>query len=462
MGRWSWKEWAGVLGVAVALRALVALVLLGPMPMVSDARDYFEVAERFASGEFGGAFYWPPGEPLVIACALGPLGKSVLVARIATIAISTASVALTALVARELAGAAAGTIAGWIAAAYVPSVVLSGQTYAQHLAALCLAAVAYFGLRALRDRRRSLFAWTGTALGLGCLTRPSMVSVVPVLLAAWAYTARRHRGSLRPLGLGAALTACCALALVIPAQVHDWRAGAGWTISTNNERNLWLGNNPYTPDYKTSHLGQRSLDELPAEARSYLESFYARPDARAAMRSATLQYVVHHPLRTALRTFNRATSFWGFDYLGSREIQNWRGWSTREAMPVLALEVGSYVAVAALALVGLLALSGACAPGWRSWLVALIVAYQVPYAIAFSGGTYHFPVMPLVVPFAAAAMASGFEAWRRSRVRKRAALVALGAFALIQAEYAYFALSMRPEPSPRTSSRAALRSVVHR
>jgi len=462
MRRWSWKGWAGVLGAAVALRALVALVLLGRMPMVSDARDYFEVAERFASGEFGGAFYWPPGEPLVLACALGALGKSVLVARIATIAISTAGVALTARLAGELAGAGAGRIGGWLSAAYVPSVVLSGQPYAQHLAALCLAAVAYFGMLALRDRRMAAFAWTGAVLGLGCLTRPSMVSVVPVLLAALAYTARRHRGSAGALGLGAALTVCCALALVIPAQAHDWRAGAGWTISTNNERNLWLGNNPYTPDYKTSHLGQRSLDELPPQERSYLESFYARPDARAAMRRATLEYVLHHPFRTALRTFNRATSFWGFDYLGSREIQNWRGWSTQEAMPLLALEVGSYVAVAAFALAGLLTLSGACAPGWRSWLVALIVAYQVPYAIAFSGGTYHFPVMPLVVPFAAATMASGVEAWRRSRVRKRAALVALGAFTLIQAEYAYFALSMRPASSPRASSRAALRSVVHR
>jgi 4-amino-4-deoxy-L-arabinose transferase-like glycosyltransferase len=450
MGRWGWRWWAAALGTAAVLRAFVALVLLGGMPMLSDARDYFDAAVRFASGEFGGAFYWPPGESLVLACALGPLGKSVLVARFVTIATSIGSVALSALLARELAGAATGRIAAWIAALYVPSVVLCGQTYAQHLAALCLAAVAYFGLRALRDLRLGLFAWTGVALGLGCLTRPSMASVVPVLLAAWAHAAHHRRASLCALGLGAIVATCGALAFVIPAQAHNWRAGAGWTISTNNERNLWLGNNPYTPDYKTSHLGQRPLDELPPDARTYLESFYARPDARPAMKRAALAYMAHHPLRTAWRTLNRATSFWGFDYLGSREVQNWRGWGTRTALPLLALEVGSYVAVAVLALAGLLVHPGACAPQWRVWLIALTLAYQLPYAIAFSGGTYHFPVVPLVMPFAAVALANAVEAGKRARERKGAAIVAMGAFALIQAQYAYFALTMRPERLSQT------------
>ncbi|HXN32329.1 MAG TPA: glycosyltransferase family 39 protein, partial [Polyangiaceae bacterium] len=361
MVRCGWKWWGCVLGAATALRALVSLLLLGGMPLVSDARDYFDVAVRFASGEFRGAFYWPPGESLVLACALATLAKSVLVARVVTIATSVGGVALSALLARELAGAAVGKTAGWIAAFYAPSVLLCGQTYAQHLAALCLAAVAYFGLRALRERRIALFVATGAALGVGCLTRPSMASVAPILGVAWGLTAHRHRASLRGLCAGAILAACTTLVFVLPAQAHDLRAGAGWTMSTNNERNLLLGNNPYTPDYKTSHLGQRSLEDLPADARSYLESFYARPDARSAMEHAALAYMAHHPLRTAWRTLHRATSFWGFDYLGSREIQRWRGWSTRAALPLLALDAGSYVAVAALALAGLFVLSSACA-----------------------------------------------------------------------------------------------------
>jgi hypothetical protein len=213
-------------------------------------------------------------------------------------------------------------------------------------------------------------------------------------------------------------------------------------VSTNNERNLFLGNNPYTPDYKTSHLGQRSLDELPPDARAYLESFYTRTDARAAMQHAALAYMAHHPVRTLWRTLHRATSFWGFDYLASREIQKWRGGGTLATMPLLALEGGSYMMVGALALAGWFALAGACDRGWRLGCAALILAYEAPYAIAFSGGTYHFPVMPLLIPFAAVAVANAAATWQRARA-STGTIAALSVFAAVQVEYAYFALVMR-------------------
>jgi hypothetical protein len=260
--------------------------------------------------------------------------------------------------------------------------------------------------------------------------------------AAWAVAAYRQPPARRRLAAGAAAAALVGLACVLPACAHDARSGAGWTVSTNNERNFFLGNNPYTPDYKTSHLGQRSLEELDVETRAYLESFYARPDERSAMQNAAIDYVVHHPARTTLRTINRATSFWGFDYLASREIQNWRGWSAARTLPLLALEGASYLAVAALAIVTLFALRDAGRPEWRWWLVALALGYELPYAVAFSGGTYHFPVVPLLVPLAAIAATRPVHAWRSLR-RTRGAWVALGVFMAIEAQYAYFAIAMR-------------------
>lgn len=438
----EWRWWAAVLGAAILLRALVALVLLGHMPMVSDAHDYYELAGRLAAGDTGGAFYWPPGESMLLACAFAAFGRSLLVARLVTIATSLGGVVFTALLARELAGSRAQRIAGWIAAAYAPSVLLCGQTYAQHLAALCLAAVAWFGWRAAREGRLVSFAATGAALGLGCLTRPSMVSVAPVLAVGWALAARRRRVPLRSLVGGAALAGGIALVLLVPVQAHDASAGAGWVLSTNNERNLFLGNNPYTPDYKTSHLGQRSLDELPPRTRAYLRSFYERPDAREAMAHEAVHYVVSHPLRTAWRTLNRATSFWGFDYIASREIAKWLGWGTVRSLPLLAIEAGSYLLVSMLAICALGARPVACDRAHAAWLVALALAYEAPYAVAFSGGTYHFPVVPLLVPFAALALAHPARTWQRVR-RSRMAWAALALFAAVQMQYAYYAITMR-------------------
>jgi hypothetical protein len=271
--------------------------------------------------------------------------------------------------------------------------------------------------------------------------------VVPVIAAAWGTVAYREPGARRVVAGGALVAAVTAFGCVAPICAHNALAGGGWTVSTNNERNLFLGNNPYTPDYKTSHLGQRSLDELPPDAKRYLASYYDRPDNRAAMQHAAVAYMVAHPFRTTLRTLNRTTSFWGFDYLASREIQRWRGWGTRSTLPLLAFEGASYLAVAGLALVSLFALPDAGAAvgagpfAWRAWLIALAVAYQIPYALAFSGGTYHFPVVPLITPLAALAVTQPREAWRRL-TSSRAAWVALAAFAAIEGEYAYYAVTM--------------------
>jgi 4-amino-4-deoxy-L-arabinose transferase-like glycosyltransferase len=426
-----------VVGAAVGVRALVALALLGPMPLVSDAHDYFELAAALSAGRATAAFYWPPGESLVLAGAFAVLGKTALVARLVVVGESAATAVLTVLVARELAGERVARAAAPIAVLYVPSVLLCAQPYAQHQAALCLAAVAYFGLRAARERALLLYLLTGAALGLGCLTRPSMFSVAPVVGAGWWILARRS--GRRTAAAGAALAAFACLVTLVPTLAHNAGAGAGWTLSTNNERNLFLGNNPYTPDYKTSHLGQRSLEELPAEARDYLASFYARPDAREAMQREAVSYMRSHPLRTALRTLNRTTSFWGFDYLASREIQTWRGASTRQTLPWLALEAGAYLAVAAAALAALVARGPACDRTWRMWLVAIALGYEAPYAIAFSGGTYHFPVMPLVLPFAAVTLADARATWTRV-TESKIALAALSLLVVVEVQYAYYAV----------------------
>ncbi len=442
------------MSAAVLLRALASLVVLRSMPLVSDAHDYFECAVRFAAGDTGGAFYWPPGESFAIAPLVATLGPSVTAARILTIGMSVATVAVSALLTLEVGGRRAARAAAWIAALYPPAALLCGQTYAQHLAALCLALLAYFGLRAVREGKLWQFASAGAALGIGCLTRPSMLSVVPVLAVGLWLAARRHDVRLRHLVAGGVLGSCVALAFLGPVLAHDAHAGAGWTLSTNNERNLFLGNNPYTPDYKTSQLGQRSLDELDPETRGYLESFYERADARSAMRDEAIAYVRAHPLRSALRTFNRTISFWGFDYLATREIQKWYGIGTVRALPLLALEAGGYVALAVLAMVGVLGMRGLGSGssgeresgerGWVWWLLGLVAAYEVPYAVAFSGGAYHFPVVPLLVPFAAAALSRLVEEGVdgvRSLLATKGARVALAVFAAVQVQYAWYAVA---------------------
>jgi hypothetical protein len=435
---------------AFFVRVIVAFGLLARLPLVSDALSYSDFAKDLlsGSGQAAQAYYWPPGDSLLLAGAYAVLGASPWVAKAVMVLLGTAAVPLTAALARALDAKSAATprTAAWIAALYPPAVMLVAESYAQHLAALCMLAFAWLALRAVLERRVLLFAAAGFALGAGCLTRPSMASLALPLLVVFVVHARRawrEGGAPAALRLvpGGAVLAVVAAGLVVPVCMHNARAGAGFTISTNNERNLFLGNNPYTPDYKTSHLGQRSLDELDDDTRLYLESFYARPDARVAMQHEALSYMAYHPGKTAVRTFNRTTSFWGFDYLASRLIQEDRGWGKKRLLPLLALEAGGYLVVAALAIVGVFAFAPEQDRTWRAWLIGLALAYELPYALAFSGGTYHFPAMAALVPFAAVALARRADIAARVKQRK-ATLVALAAFAAIQAQYAYYAVVM--------------------
>ena len=352
-GAVGWRRWAALLGAAALLRAFVAFVLLGSMPMVSDAHDYFELALRFVAGDVARAILLAAGgEP----CAAGGVRDARTVDRRRPGGHHRhehGDRGFVVLIGRELGGRPGGPrLAGGWRLVYAPGVLLCGQTYAQHLAALCLAAMAYFGLRAGREPRLAHFATAGLALGAGILTRPSMASVAPVVATAWAIAAYREPSARRAVGAGAVAAACVALACILPVCAHDARTGAGWTVSTNNERNLFLGNNPFTPDYKTSHLGQRALGELDPDARTYLESFYARRDKRVAMQHAAVVYMSNIPHAPRFgpsigpRPFGDSTTW--------RRAKSRSGAAgpARNA-PLLALEAGSYLAVAALALVTL-------------------------------------------------------------------------------------------------------------
>lgn len=457
-----WKRWGGILGLALAVRAVVAFVLLRSMPQVHDAASYVEFAGTLLT-DFPGheGYYWPPGNSMALAGVFAVLGSSGFAVRLLMLAVSLGGVVLTALLAGQLDDrAAAGdtrsqTWTGVLAALYMPAVMLVGEGYSQHLAALTLLAVAYCGLRAVRERKAWMFVVAGLAFGFGCLTRPSMVSIAPVLLVAWVAELLRARkaaaGGMMHVLAGGVVFAAITAGVVMPVVLHNRAHDAGLTISTNNERNFFLGNNPYTPSYKTSHLGQRALEELDEDTRAYLESFYSRPDARSAMQSEAVSFVLHHPLQTAYRTVNRFTSFWGFDYLASRIIQEDRGWGTTMLMPLLAVEAGSYILAMVLAIAGFFAFKNECEPFWRRQLTVLAFVYEIPYVLAFSGGTYHFPVIGLLLPFAGIAASRLFAkreggAMRDARASVRASKatwVVVGVFVLIQVQYAYYSIALK-------------------
>jgi 4-amino-4-deoxy-L-arabinose transferase-like glycosyltransferase len=444
----DWHLWTGFIAAAILARAVVSFGLLGAMPLVSDAEAYAQEALGLVR-EFppNNAFYWPPGNPIVLAFSYAVLGHESTSARVVTLLAGTISAVVAALVAKRLFQDRRAAIAtGFLAALYMPSVMLSAQPYSQHVAGLSLLLVAYWGLRAFSEGRLDLHAGAGFAYGLGCLTRPSMLSVLPVLAllaAKHVLDANDHaRKPSRRAALGLAIFAVAAGTCIGSIMAHNHAHQAGMVISTNNERNFFLGNNPYTPNYKTSQFAQRAFADLDTEVQQYLKHFYQQPNPRDAMMSEALRFIRERPMITLYRTWNRATSFWGFDYLSSRLIQAHTRVDHVGLLGLLAVEAGSYLLVMALALIGLCCFAAQMSRIWLLWLLSLVLAYEVPYMTAFSGGTFHFPVMGLILPFAGGALAEILSRGGRSRVwaRLRASRLvwcALAVLFLIQIEYAY-------------------------
>jgi len=438
--------WCAVLGGAFLLRLLVAQVLLGEMPLVSDAHSYslegVALSESFPGQR---AFFWPPGMGMLLAGVYASFGSELWVSRLVACTLGTLQVALSMALARELLVDPRGVRAtGWIAALYPPAVLMSGQTYSQHLAGVALTALALFAIRLWRTGRVSNGVWAGIAWGIGCATRPSMLSVGPALLALgvaatlWGRDRFVAASDWRRVAGGALLGLALAGAILAPVALHNQRHGAGATLSTNNEANFFYGNNPHTPHYKTSHLGQREASQLDPAVRAYLERFRSAAEPRTAMRDEALRYVREHPGITLWRSLNRIRAFWGFDYLMARNIQLDRGLGAAWLVALVTLEAGGYALVIALAFVTLLCGAGELRRPATWTLLVCVAAYQAPYVLAFSAGTYHFPVMGLLIPFAGLAAARDLREeppWLRAR-SDRTLWIVLAIFVAIQIEYA--------------------------
>ncbi|MCX6139700.1 MAG: hypothetical protein NTX15_02530, partial [Candidatus Kapabacteria bacterium] len=228
--------------------------------------------------------------------------------------------------------------------------------------------------------------------------------------------------------------------------------GQGWTLSTNNEWNVFLSNTPFTPDYKTGHFGQRRFDQIDPQARAYMkailphESPYAATlEQRNAMKAAALDYMIDHPLRTLYRMSNRLRSYVSMDYTASRGIQNAYGLSNALFAPLIFFEGTGYLFLLLLA-VSAPFLTKMPMAGKGALVMSIAIAGMIPYLLAFAQPRYHLPAIPLILLAAVIALAEIVQNPRITWVRLRSRGLWWGivvAIAGIQVENLYYLIQLR-------------------
>ena len=402
--------------VAFGLRLAWVIWATGPIAdPLSDPAQYLSYAQRFSAlgtPELYGkpTAFLPPGYPLFLA-PLAFVARHTgwisvnFAASLANVVLGTATVVFTAWLARIWIGPAARNPAAWIMAIapghiYYTSVVLSETLFAALTTGLLLGASLL--VRSGRERHAKALVLLGVFVGWALLVRtPGAVLVFAPALALRA-TAGSWKGALRATGWVALGT----LVLVVPWTVRNAvQIGVAVPISTNNAAFLCTGHH----DGATGRF-----DPTPAGLRyCFGGSAYDQGNADEAhwyrhTTTRAIKWAIGHPRDEVRLTLWKTYDTMADDREALSDAEDFGNRSLfdndeRVRGIFLTLANSWHWAVVALGVCGLCFVR-ACRRALPLWVTALA------YLVAVWGGLaltrYHHSVMPILVVFAAAVIAS--------------------------------------------------------
>lgn len=238
-------------------------------------------------------------------------------------------------------------------------------------------------------------AWQmGFLLSLGVLFRSGTLSLIPLFLIYFPVKKRSH--DLVPFLLSF-------LFLIGIWQYKSWQMTERFVwINDFNTYNLYVGNNPWTPDYKTWWLGSHDERRNPEFQAYYQEIDSLRSlDIRVqseAFASLALGHIQKEWPLFLLRGSNKFRAFFAFDtYTGARLYAKNRPLG----LIAILIDGGIYVLFGCLAILSLVKKKPSVFEADLLYLMlGIIFFYAIPYVLAFAHPTYHFPHIPLFVLFA--------------------------------------------------------------
>jgi len=434
----SGRPWFALAIFAVAL--LVRLVHVWQIRrspffslLMGDSRGYDEWARRIAAGEWLGheVFYQAPLYPYMLGVIYAIAGRHLLLVRLVQALIGSASCALLALAAARLVSRRAGIAAGLMLALYAPAIFFDGllQKSVLDVFFVCLAlwlmstTINAEPAEPAEPKRSSLrvqrvlrstsspWLWLGLTMAGLALTRENALVFIVVILAWIVVNAERRTPNVERLKRGALFLTGLAIVLV-PVAARNAYVGGGFYITTAQlGPNFYIGNNPNAdgtyqplrfgrgaPEYErqdATELAERALGKTltPAEVSTFwtdkaLGFISAKPGSWIALmgRKAAL-------IANATETIDTE----------SQEAH--AEWS-------LPLRLGGFIGhfgiLVPLALFGVILT-------WpmrsRLWvLYAMTAAYAASVVLFYVFARYRYPLVPLLILFAAAGLvdAPGF------------------------------------------------------
>ncbi len=395
------------------LAARIAFLLLEPAArLVGDEHTWTAWGQDVASAAVGFSptatrlIFYPPVYPYFIAAPLALFGTLTAV-KWCQVLLSPLLIPAVGRVADATFGRRAGTIAA-VFTAFYPDLVWYSTHFWSETVFLVLLWWAFERLIAAdRDGDRTAALLAGLLYGLAILTRETALYFAPVA-ALWLGVSRERPAALRR----AAAFLLVAFLVVVPWTVRNYVVyGAFVPVSTAGGLNLWQGN---------ARLSREEVYALYARVPGRIEKY------RTGQREGLKAIAERQPAWLFEKLVAEMPRFWEADSLAlahiRREAYGAVGPSAYRAAAVVL--VAPYLALLALFVAGV----AQARLDRRAALLLGFVAYYTLLHVATHGfARYRLPIVPVLVVFAAGAVAAWREgAWRPLDGRRRALALALG------------------------------------
>jgi 4-amino-4-deoxy-L-arabinose transferase-like glycosyltransferase len=376
-----------LLALAFGLRAAFFFIHAAPKEF-PDSAIYHQIAVNVCSGKGltqdpQTALFRPPGYPLFLAGCYSVFGPNLRVVGFAQAVLGALTALVIFFLARYLFDDTTGWIAAAIAAVYPFFVFYSALLLTETLFIALLTGGMALLIHAARSQRLGSAALAGLVLGLGVLTRSSLIGFI-VFVAPFWWLATRARG----LGRSAQAYALMLLGLAIvlsPWVIRNYRLTGHLVLTTLQAgHDLYEANSPEATGGPASHL----IDwDKATEGRKLTE--YERD---RFLRGKALAYIRDHPgrfLRLAVVKFAR---FWS-------PIPNYEKYRTSLYNTLSLLSFGPVLG---------LAVAGAVQfrRRWPELLLLLspVCYYSLLHTVFVGSTRYRTPVEPFLIVLAAYAL----------------------------------------------------------
>ena len=409
---------------------------------LGDAHSYFDWAGRIAAGEWwrGRIFYQAPLYPYFLAVVRLAGGDPIVHILVTQAFLGAIGCVLLALAGSWLLERRTGLVAGGLLALYAPGIYYDGLIQKTVLDTVLLAALIAALAAAQREPRPWRWFVAGSLLGLLSLTRENALLLV-LVLPLWLL----WRFPDRPLPRRAAWIGCAALGVVLalaPVTLRNSIVGHEFVVTTYQlGPNLYMGNDPAANGH---YMPLRPGREDPVyESTDAIELAQAARGRVLTMREVSdywvgraLGFVRDDPGRWLALTGRKTLLL-----LNAAEIMDVEDFDTHARASFLLAALGrvfNFGVVLTLAAAGL----------WLTWregerlrvlhvVLATLFAAMVPF---FVFGRYRFPLVPILIVFAAAALVAIADA---VRARTPARLAPAAGFAAVAAVITWLPLVSR-------------------